>query len=37
MCIYVGRYYSSPNGNDIECQSPTANGAGAVTNNVARR
>jgi hypothetical protein len=34
MCIYVGRYYSSPTGNDIECQSPLPNGQGAVTNNV---
>ena len=34
MCIYVGRYYSSPTGDDIECQSTSPNGAGAVTNNV---
>jgi hypothetical protein len=34
MCIYVGRYYSSPTGNDIECQSPSPSGAGLVTNNV---
>ncbi len=34
MCIYLARFYSAPSGNDIECQSPTANGTGAVTNNV---
>jgi hypothetical protein len=34
MCIFVGRYFSSPTGNDIECQSPTPSGTGAVTNNV---
>jgi hypothetical protein len=34
MCIYIGRYYSSPTGNDIECQSPSPYGAGQVTNNV---
>jgi hypothetical protein len=34
MCIYVGRYYSSPTGNDIECQSPSPYGVGNVTNNV---
>ncbi len=34
MCIYLARFYSAPSGNDIECQSPTANGTGAVSNNV---
>jgi hypothetical protein len=28
------RFYSAPSGNDIECQSPTASGAGVVSNNV---
>lgn len=31
MCIYIARFYSSPDGNDIECQSPYAQGVGAVT------
>ncbi len=31
MCIYLARFYSAPSGDDIECQSPSANGMGAVT------
>ncbi len=31
MCIYIARFYSSPDGNDIECQSPYPMGMGAVT------
>ena len=34
MCIYLARFYSAPSGNDIECQSGSANGTGAVTNSV---
>ena len=34
MCIFVGRFYSAPDGNDIECQSPSPNGTGAVTSNI---
>ena len=34
MCIYLARFYSAPWGDDIECQSPSPSGAGAVTNNV---
>jgi hypothetical protein len=34
MCIFLARFYSAPSGDDIECQSPTASGAGQVTNNV---
>jgi hypothetical protein len=34
MCIYLARFYSAPSGNDIECQSPTPNGAGTVTANI---
>jgi hypothetical protein len=34
MCIYLARFYSAPSGNDIECQSPSPNGTGMVTNNV---
>jgi hypothetical protein len=34
MCIFLARFYSAPSGNDIECQSPSPNGAGMVTNNV---
>jgi hypothetical protein len=35
MCIFLARYYSSPDGNDIECQSPSDTSAGTVTQNVA--
>jgi hypothetical protein len=31
MCIFLARFYSAPSGNDIECQSPTASGAGVVS------
>jgi hypothetical protein len=34
MCIFLARFYSAPSGDDIECQSPSPNGAGAVTSNV---
>jgi len=34
MCIFLARFYSAPYGDDIECQSPSPNGTGAVTNNV---
>ncbi len=34
MCIFLARFYSAPSGDDIECQSPSPNGAGQVTNNV---
>jgi|CZKU01.1.fsa_nt_gi hypothetical protein len=34
MCIFLARFYSAPSGDDIECQSATASGAGQVTNNV---
>jgi len=34
MCIFLARFYSAPSGDDIECQSPSPNGAGMVTNNV---
>jgi hypothetical protein len=34
MCIYLARFYSAPNGNDIECQSLTPNGVGSVTSNI---
>jgi hypothetical protein len=34
MCIFLARFYSAPSGDDIECQSPSPSGAGAVTNNV---
>jgi hypothetical protein len=34
MCIFLARFYSAPSGNDIECQSPSPNGVGMVTNNV---
>ena len=34
MCIYLARFTSAPDGNDIECQSPSAYGSGTVSNNV---
>jgi hypothetical protein len=34
MCIFLARFYSAPSGDDIECQSPSPNGTGMVTNNV---
>ena len=34
MCIFLARFYSAPSGDDIECQSPSPNGAGEVTDNV---
>jgi len=34
MCIFLARFYSAPSGDDIECQSPSPNGAGTVTDNV---
>jgi hypothetical protein len=34
MCIYLARFYSAPSGQDIECQSPLATGAGTVSDNV---
>jgi Copper type II ascorbate-dependent monooxygenase, C-terminal domain len=34
MCIFLARFYSAPSGNDIECQSPTPDGAGVVSNNI---
>jgi hypothetical protein len=34
MCIFLARFYSAPSGDDIECQSPSPQSAGMVTNNV---
>jgi hypothetical protein len=35
MCIYVARFFSSPNGDDLECETPNASATARVTKNVA--
>jgi copper type II ascorbate-dependent monooxygenase-like protein len=34
MCIYIARFFSSPNGDDIECETPSANGNGVSTSRI---
>jgi hypothetical protein len=35
MCIYIARFFSSPNGDDLECETPSASATARVTKNVA--
>jgi hypothetical protein len=35
MCIYIARFFSSPNGDDLECETPVANATARATKNVA--
>jgi hypothetical protein len=35
MCIYIARFFSSPSGDDLECETPTANATARATKNVA--
>jgi hypothetical protein len=35
MCIYIARFFSSPNGDDLECETPIASATARATKNVA--
>jgi hypothetical protein len=35
MCIYIARFFSSPSGDDLECETPTASMMARSTKNVA--
>jgi hypothetical protein len=35
MCIYIARFFSSPSGDDLECETPTATMMAKSTKNVA--